>query len=128
LLAAPRNACDVGACIYCGATDEPLQREHAAPYGLNGTWTLSRELRGLADVPHRFERDALKGLCASIRAVLAMRTRRQHSATLPLVIEKDGTQRTIRVPAADYPLYLPLPIFSAGSYRELGPAGWCALI
>jgi hypothetical protein len=112
LLATPRNARDVGACIYCGATDEPLQREHAVPYGLNGTWTLRRaSCAACANLTHRFERDALKGLWPSIRAVLAMRTRRQHSATLPLVIEKDGTQRTIQVLAGDYPLYLPLPIF-----------------
>jgi hypothetical protein len=62
-LSVPKNARDVGQCIYCDATEEPLGKEHAVPYGLNGPWTLLRaSCRICADITHRFERDSLRGL------------------------------------------------------------------
>lgn len=112
-LPVPKNARDVGECIYCGFTGSSLQREHAVPFGLNGTWTLLRaSCAECAAVTHRFERDTLKGLWPAIRSVLSMRSRRKsHLASLPLVIEVGGVQRTIEVPREQFPLYLPTPIF-----------------
>lgn len=104
----------VDECIYCGASEVDLSREHAVPYGLNGPWTLLRaSCQACADVTHRFERDALKGLFPAIRAVLAFQTRRprDRSKTLPLVIENHGQQREIRLALEDYPLYLPSPVW-----------------
>jgi hypothetical protein len=31
---------EIGECIYCGTRDAPLGKEHAVPYGLNGSWTF----------------------------------------------------------------------------------------
>lgn len=109
----PSNARDVGECIYCGSQDS-LSKEHAVPYGLNGPWTLLRaSCPRCASITHRFERDTLRGLLPAIRTVLAMQTRRrgERSASLPLVLESGGTSSTIQVPLAEFPLYLPTPLF-----------------
>ena len=113
-LAVPRNAPDIGECIYCGAKGAGLEKEHAIPYGLNGPWTLLRaSCSQCADTTHRFERDTLRGLHAPIRAALAMQTRRpkERLSQLPLVLESGGAQRTVQIPSKDYPLYLPTPLF-----------------
>jgi hypothetical protein len=114
----PKNARDIGACIYCGSTDGQLQREHAVPYGLNGRWTLLRaSCAACAAITHRFERDTLKSLWPVPRTVLAMSSRRgSHPATLPLVIEKGGTLRTIQIARDQYPAYLPVPMFPPPGY------------
>src|SRR5256885_12100076 len=76
LLPVPKNARDIGACIYCGSTKGALQREHAVPFGLNGTRTLLRaSCAACADITHRFERDTLKALWPALRAEFALRTR-----------------------------------------------------
>lgn len=118
LLPVPKNARDIGACIYCSSTAGRLQREHAVPYGLNGDWTLLRaSCAACADITHRFERDTLKALWPTLRAVLALRTRHNpHPETLPLVIESGGSSRTIRVARDQYPLYLPTPVFPPPGY------------
>jgi hypothetical protein len=106
----PKNAPDIGECIYCGATDKPLDREHAIPYGLNGPWTLLRATcRDCADITHRFERDVLRSMLSAVRAVFAMQTRRKHErpAHLPLVFETAGVQSVVHVPLGEFPLYLP---------------------
>src|SRR5262245_1011222 len=117
-LPVPKNARDIGACVYCGSTNGPLQREHAVPYGLNGTWTLLRaSCPACADITHRFERDTLKALWPALRAVLTLRTRRNaHPSSLPLVIERGGVSQTIQVAREQYPLYLPTPIFLEPGY------------
>lgn len=114
LLQVPTNSPNIGQCIYCGSIEQPLDTEHAVPYGLNGQWTLlNASCRRCADVTHRFERDTLKCLLPAVRTVLAMRTRRRRErpATLPLVIQSRGVTRTIQVLPRDYPLYLPTPVF-----------------
>lgn len=111
-LSVPKNARDVGQCIYCDDREMPLVKEHAIPYGLNGPWTLLRaSCRRCADITHRFERDCMRGLLPMIRAVLGMQTRRpsKRPRTLPLVLESNGVQQTVQVPLSDFPLYLPTP-------------------
>ena len=113
LLPIPKNSPDIGECIYCGSSKEPLRREHAVPYGLNGTWTLGRaSCDRCANITHRFERDVLKSLLPHIRAVLAFQTRRpqRRPQSLPLTIESGRVQRELQVPFDDYPLYLPTPL------------------
>lgn len=108
------NARDVGECIYCGSIRDSLGKEHAVPYGLNGPWTLLRaSCKRCADITHRFERDTLRGLLPAIRTILAMQTRRpgERSGTLPLVLESEGTRKTIQVSQTEFPLYLPTPLF-----------------
>ena len=110
----PKNAPDIGECIYCGNTEGNLQKEHALPYGLNGPWTLLRaSCADCADITHRLERDTLRGLFPAVRAVLAMQTRHSKNkvGSLPLVLKSREETRTVEVPLAEYPLYLPTPIF-----------------
>lgn len=113
-LPVPLNAPEIGECIYCGATGNELQKEHAVPYGLNGPWTLRHaSCSQCADTTHRFERDTLRGLHRQVRAALAMQTRRPRKrASHPtLELESHGIQRKIQMPANEYPLYLPAPLF-----------------
>lgn len=110
------DAKDVGECIYCGDRDKPLRREHAVPYGLNGPWIL---LRASCDdcpkITHKFERDTLRSLWPTVRNALAMQTCRpkERSATLPLVVIRNGARETIQIPRERYPVYLPTPLFPA---------------
>ena len=115
-LPVPSNAREVGECIYCGAVGSDLGKEHAIPYGMNGPWTLLRaSCHRCADITHRFERDTLRNLLSPVRAILAMQTRRPElrPRSFPLVLESNGVRRTVHVPAAEFPLYLPTPIFPA---------------
>jgi len=108
----PKNARDVGQCIYCDTRDEPLSKEHAVPYGINGPWTLLRaSCPKCAKITHRFERDSLRGLFQTVRIILKMQSRRRgkQPSTLPLVLESKGVQRTVQVSITDFPLYLPMP-------------------
>lgn len=112
----PPNAPDIGECIYCGVRDQPLYREHAVPYGLNGPWTLGHaSCDDCARITHRFERDPLRALWPAVRNALAMQTRRpkERSKTLPLVVFRDGVRQTIQIPRERYPVYLPTPLFPA---------------
>ncbi len=113
-LPVPSNARNVGECIYCGAKGDSLRTEHAVPYGLNGPWTLLRANGDrCAAITHRFERDTLRCLLPTIRTVLALQSRRpiERPVTLPLVLESNGARRTIQVSPAEFPLYLPVPLF-----------------
>jgi hypothetical protein len=110
----PANSPDIGECIYCGRHSEPLSREHAVPYGLNGPWTLLRaSCSGCSSITHGFERDVLRDLWLPVRSVLALSTRRKRARPkmLPLILESNGVRRTIEVPLAEFPGYLPTPIF-----------------
>ena len=113
-LPVPSNAPDIRECIYCGAREEPLRKEHALPYGLNGPWTLLRaSCDSCAAITHRFERDTMRSLWPLVRNVLAMQSRRRHerSSTLPLVVGKDGVHEVIQLAPSEFPLYLPVPLF-----------------
>lgn len=113
-LPARTTAPDIGECIYCGTLEEPLTKEHAVPYGLNGPWTLLRaSCASCARITSHFERDALRSLLPALRTVLAMQTRnpKRRERRLPLVLETDGVQQVVDVPVTDFPTYLPTPIF-----------------
>ena len=109
-----RNAREIGECIYCGARDGHLGKEHAVPYGLNGPWTLLKaSCETCAKVTHRFERDTMRSLWPDIRNALAMQSRRpeKRSPTLPLVVQRDGVQEVIQLARSAFPTYLPTPLF-----------------
>jgi hypothetical protein len=103
------NGRDVGECIYCGERNGSLATEHAVPYGLNGPWTLLRASCGTcAKITTRFEHDAMRRLWPDGRNVLAMQSRRRdkRSATLPLVLQRDGLEEVVQVPRTKFPTYL----------------------
>ena len=110
----PKNARDIGQCIYCGIKDIPLSTEHAVPFGLHGTWTLlNASCKSCADKTSFFEKDTLSSLYGHIRNVLAMRTRhrKKRPTTLPLIVEPDKLN-SVQVPLAEFPLHLPIPVFA----------------
>jgi hypothetical protein len=110
----PPDSRDVGTCIYCGECDAPLSTEHAVPYGLNGPWTLLRaSCEACAKITTRFERGALRQLWPDVRNALAMQSRRKdkRSPTLPVVIQRNGIRDTVQISRANYPTYLPTPLF-----------------
>ena len=126
LIPVPKNAREVGECIYCSQRAVPLQREHAIPFGLNGPWTLLRaSCPACAGITHRFERDTLKGLHATVRAVLSFQTRRpkKRLRSLPLVLESSGARRVVQVPLAEYPAYLPILLLPPPGVVVGRPAG-----
>ena len=109
----PKNARDIGECIYCGAVGPNLRKEHAVPYGLNGPWTLLRaSCPSCERITSNFERDTLRCLLPAIRTVLAMQTRNpeKRKTSFPLLLESNGTKRTIEVSLTEYPTYLPTPL------------------
>ena len=108
------NGREIGECIYCGARDGQLGTEHAVPYGLNGPWTLLRaSCAACAKITTRFEHDVMRRLWPDVRNVLAMQSRRRdkRSATLPLVLHRDGIREVVQVPRARFPTYLATPLF-----------------
>jgi hypothetical protein len=105
---------EIGECIYYGDRDGPLGTEHAVPYGLNGSWTLRRASCAVcAKITSRFEHGAMRHLWPDVRNALAMQSRRRdkRSATLPVVVQRDGLQETIQVPRSKFPRYLATPLF-----------------
>jgi len=110
----PSNAREIGECIYCGTRDVPLGKEHAVPYGLNGSWTLLKaSCESCAGITHRFERDVMRSLWPDVRNALAMQSRRRdkRSSTLPLVVQRGGVKEVIQVSRSEFPVYLPTPLF-----------------
>ncbi|MGO9260467.1 MAG: hypothetical protein ACLQU1_29795 [Bryobacteraceae bacterium] len=108
------NGRDVGECIYCGERTRALGTEHAVPYGLNGPWTLLRaSCDTCAKTTTRFEHDVMRRLWPDVRNVLAMQSRRRdkRSATLPLVLQRDGAKEVVQVPRTNFPTYLVTPLF-----------------
>lgn len=111
-LPTPKNARDVGECIYCGGSQN-LRKEHAVPYGLNGPWTLLRaSCPDCERITSNFERDTLRCLLPAIRTVLEMQTRKpeKRRTNFPLQLEIKGQKKVVEVPLAEYPLYLPTPL------------------
>ena len=108
------NGREIGECIYCGERNGALSTEHAVPYGLTGPWTLLRaSCASCAKVTTRFEHDAMRRLWPDIRNVLAMQSRRRdkRSATLPLVLQRNGQKEVVQVPRTEFPTYLATLLF-----------------
>jgi hypothetical protein len=131
LLPTPKNAPRIGQCIYCDSFKEPLGKEHAVPYGLNGPWTLRKaSCRDCADTTSQFERGCVREFLGPIRIALRMQTRRlsERATTLPLVLGSDGPQHTVRVSVEEYPAYLPTPVFPPpGAVSERRPTAGITL-
>lgn len=105
-----------GRCIYCASASD-LRIEHIIPYGLGGTLELpASTCKSCADVTSRIERVVLRGELWAVRVYRDVQSRRGHKdapKNYPLEVEKDGTRRTIELPASDYPILLHFPTFSA---------------
>jgi hypothetical protein len=109
----------VGRCIYCGATEGKMTREHIIPLALNGNLKLPRASCGAcADKTREFEQLCTAeehGMFFSIRARLGMKSRQgstKRGTICTEVIGRDGTRsrKTFRIddlPVAIYQWKLP---------------------
>jgi len=114
-----QNRWYVGQCIYCGVSNTPLSNEHAVPYTLNGTWILEKaSCASCATITSRFELNVMRGFLQYARAALKLKTRRTHSNTFPLVIERDGRKETINLSPDEYGAVLMLPDFRIPAYLD----------
>ncbi len=105
----------VGHCIYCGAVDQKLTREHIIPLGLGGTFILpASSCAACAGITSAFERQVLRGPMWAVRAHLQLKSRRAALAPklAPLIIVRDGNEARIELPLAAHPLLLMFPRFA----------------
>lgn len=98
----------VGRCIYCGATDVELDREHVIPFALGGTWVLpSSSCKSCAKITAAVEQFCLRPMLGRFRIQLNLPTRRpkERPDTLPLMLMKaDGSQQERPLPIAEHPI------------------------
>lgn len=103
----------VGRCIYCGATDVPLSREHIIPFALGGNLILPKaSCNACADVTKQFEQICLRGVLNPVRTVMNLPTRRPKERPTVLHINRvnpDQTLSRMEFPVAQCPKHLVLP-------------------
>lgn len=105
----------VGQCIYCRATQKPLQTEHIVPYGLNGPWELlEASCMECAKITSAFESDVLRNMLLAARTRLHFPTRHKHNRPerFSLTIKRRGREETIQVPLKVHFTAMMLPIFA----------------
>jgi hypothetical protein len=115
----------VGRCIYCGCT-EGLEDEHIFPFGLDGTAILPKSsCRACARITGRHEQIVLRGSMWAVRVFRGIKSRRKHRSapkTYPLTVISQGAEEVVELPAEQYPILLPFPIFGPPAF--LRPAGY----
>jgi len=108
-------------CIYCGSTEEPLSKEHIIPASLGGAWTLQRSsCKDCAIITSAFEKEVARGPLWPARIYLNIRSRRKHKKApsyFSIEVEGiDGEHKKIKVPADQFPIIVPFPIFPLPAY------------
>ena len=115
----------IGHCIYCGCT-ESLEREHIFPFGLNGSAVLPKSsCRPCAKITGRQEQIVLRGSMWAVRAYRGLKSRTKHKdapETYPLTVIRQGAEEVVELPAKEYPILLPFPIFAQPAF--VNPAGY----
>lgn len=107
----------VGACIYCGAT-ENLTDEHIIPFGLGGTLILpDASCKACATITGRFEGICQRTILGNLRVKAGLPTRRkkQRPKALPFSVTMEPTAaperaniRTVNLPVSEYPAIMSL--------------------
>ena len=106
-------------CIYCGAVNDKLSREHVIPFGLNGEIVLQKaSCDDCAKLTSQFERNVLKGQLQQIRAGLGLKTRRIHPKTFPTTMEIAGEKRSVDLPVEEYGAMTILPTFRMPAFLD----------
>lgn len=109
----PETFSPVNRCIYCGATDKALSKEHIVPRGLNGDLILPKaSCHDCAKKTSADERSVLRKSVREARAVLGYSSRRPHEVPIDIDIEftKGGKREIRRVPLTKAVAPLPMPI------------------
>lgn len=112
---------NVGQCIYCKTTQNPLRTEHIVPYSLNGPWELLKaSCQHCASITSTFERDVSQKLLLPARIRLALPTYHKGKlpATFSLNIESKGQKETVHIPWQEAPIPISLPFFKLPAYID----------
>jgi hypothetical protein len=110
-----KNYLPANKCIYCGATDVPLSREHIIPFSLGGNYVLQRASCAIhAEITSQFERDFAAVAYGYYRAENKVRSRKPKkladsmNAMVELEGEDfDGNKVKVHVPISEAP---PVPV------------------
>ena len=116
----------VGHCIYCGATEENLQKEHILPFGLSGTAVLpASSCSKCAEITGRQEGIVLRGSMWAVRVYRDLKSGSRHvhaPKEYPLTIRRGSVEETVKLPLDEYPILLHFPIFLPPAF--LNPSGY----
>jgi hypothetical protein len=111
----------IGQCIYCGCTGG-LQDEHIIPLALAGTAVLPKSSCGAcAKITGEQERIVLRGSMWPVRVFRGLKSRRKHRVapkSYPLTVVRQGAEEIVQLPAAEYPILLPFPIFAPPAFVD----------
>lgn len=106
----------VGHCIYCGALEGMLTKEHIIPSGLNGSLVLPKSsCKQCQSITSLIEEKVLKGFLYNSRLTLGMRTsgkRWQQPKSIKMILTTaTGGSYKRYVPLAEMSAMLMLPMF-----------------
>jgi hypothetical protein len=104
----------IGKCIYCDATGDNLSDEHVSPLALNGKLVLEKaSCSDCSKITSKLELHVLREMWGAAR--MATRFSSRHSkrkdTTYPLIVIKNGSKKTLRVPLRDALKIIELPIY-----------------
>lgn len=113
----------VGYCIYCGATNVRLGREHTLPKSLGGGGTLvlqKASCPACSAITSKFERHVSRELLSAVRAKHRLPTKHKNERPneLPLSVEKGKEREIINVPIGVYPALVPLLLFAPPAHID----------
>lgn len=115
-MTAIRSARPVGHCIYCGANECDLSKEHVVPLALGGNVVLPKaSCSECAEITSKFERFWARKVLGPFRVRTGAPTRRSNlrPTDLPLgLIDLDGSRREVDVASGEHPATLMLPVFA----------------
>src|SRR2546426_5003341 len=109
-----RQSTEIGKCIYCGTSEGDLTDEHVTPLGLSGRLVLlNGSCKSCAKITSALETTLLRHQWFAARAALRTRTRHQQERRQPqpMLIEKDGEIKTVKVAWQDQWKVIQLPTF-----------------
>jgi hypothetical protein len=110
----------IGQCIYCGTRERPLQREHVIPLSLDGTIILHKaSCDKCADITKKIENRVTRDMLGPFRSAMDIRTRRpkERPKVHPVLVEPvGGRPYTIKVPTAEFPTTISLPVLPYARY------------
>jgi hypothetical protein len=98
----------VGRCIYCGASDGKLTREHIIPFGLGGSWILPRaSCKACAAITAKVEQFCLRPMLGRFRIQMELPTRRpgeRPKAPALEIVRADGLHESKPLPIEEHPI------------------------
>ena len=109
------RALPAGRCIYCGATDVALTKEHAIPLALGGRDIIpDASCERCRKITWQFETECLRGFLHDYRTASGFPTRHKKElrrSITQLRFDANGVTERIEIDAGEYPRYLILPVY-----------------